>query len=1209
MKKVFGLLGKDSSGGEESNTGRSGSRFRSGRRDSETATATQNGIASPPSTPHNLPAQSRTGNDGGLFYRSRNARSMDALKLFTKSSKPPTPASKANLPAHQRMSSGGNMDATTANVIILRPSGGGEKDIAVLRAEDDDADDTGNGSTSTESDRSPRTEGNSYVDAQCTTSRMSTSSGIGGPPPAGAKGAVHLPSSPPRNSTSQSDPIDSPIEPLPIRPRPPKPSLSIPIPPPTFHEKAASASAILPTQSPVSGSSTAVPATRSAFTPSQKGKPPPSPGLSLRLTPSIVMSRPVWPLPPLPPMPTDIPPVPPSLSGGSGVGSGLTWNTSNGKTLPLFRLSPPSRSMTGPTTSNSSPSSAGAEGAGVRRSVSVKLNAMPSLSVMGETEHGDPEADDMMDEDEEDGDGDGDDDMEEEIPRGRPSIDSMMSIDSVTSVETVRAPPPPLTLQPPSRLNTQQVAVAGPIAPEDKGKGKAKKASKDSPGGDDGSASDSDESVYFDARGSVFLSPRDVAQALERRHSQISQRNRDSRVMPSSSTGHGESGPGIGRREGLRDVSRERRDSSWSFSTVGRESVYLTPSEGSTWSSAATSATHGISTASDLAHSGFATEVASKRSSVPVTFGATVGNAAAGSLGSRRGAASRFSMTSAAELPNIDSSTLNFDSSSFAPRTPTPGLSIKGKGHGGAALPPLDGLPTTRREGLPNFDAAIPATGKAVNESEVATPKEREQRTDDYFNTRKNHPSGSPSAQRRRGSLSASVHAPPSIAEDATEPEKAPPLSPLQSSIPSATSTRPSILTYPKRPSVYRQASRSMVDLSMSSDMTVDAGNEGEDDHKVGGGVLSGPPSLTSSTPIRSAPSQGDPMAWLVPPPSPAITRPLAHHQSTIRRVSSFPLLQSMDMPITVVDKPPPAYHAIPRREEEGKETLPGYFNDIILAGLLPRKMEFDKPGLQARDRSWKKVWCVLQGTMLRVYKVGTLEVKFGALSAAPVAGALPINNSSSVLNGGRSRSSTFGVSAIAGRRGSNATPPVLPATSEKVPLSGSGRPEVYLTRNQNLPNSPGLLVPPSTGSPASSSNSAWNSGSSQAPSRSSFSSSRPTTPARPATGGSIPQSPVHGSTLSSRSREQEKPMGHGLNGGSVIDNGGFNIYTPASSSLIHQYTLQNAESGLATDYMKRRNVIRIRLEGEQFLLQLPGVEEVVEWIEVSFSFRLWLWF
>ena len=66
-----------------------------------------------------------------------------------------------------------------------------------------------------------------------------------------------------------------------------------------------------------------------------------------------------------------------------------------------------------------------------------------------------------------------------------------------------------------------------------------------------------------------------------------------------------------------------------------------------------------------------------------------------------------------------------------------------------------------------------------------------------------------------------------------------------------------------------------------------------------------------------------------------------------------------------------------------------------------------------------------------------------------------------------------------------------------------------------------------------------------------------------------------------------------------MIDNGGSEIYTPSAGHLIHQYTLQGAESGLATDYMKRRNVIRVRLEGGQFLMQLAGVEDVVEWIEV----------
>lgn len=54
----------------------------------------------------------------------------------------------------------------------------------------------------------------------------------------------------------------------------------------------------------------------------------------------------------------------------------------------------------------------------------------------------------------------------------------------------------------------------------------------------------------------------------------------------------------------------------------------------------------------------------------------------------------------------------------------------------------------------------------------------------------------------------------------------------------------------------------------------------------------------------------------------------------------------------------------------------------------------------------------------------------------------------------------------------------------------------------------------------------------------------------------------------------------------------------PSRSNLIHNYTLQHSESGLANDYVKRRNVIRVRLEGQQFLLQARDVASVVEWIE-----------
>jgi hypothetical protein len=53
---------------------------------------------------------------------------------------------------------------------------------------------------------------------------------------------------------------------------------------------------------------------------------------------------------------------------------------------------------------------------------------------------------------------------------------------------------------------------------------------------------------------------------------------------------------------------------------------------------------------------------------------------------------------------------------------------------------------------------------------------------------------------------------------------------------------------------------------------------------------------------------------------------------------------------------------------------------------------------------------------------------------------------------------------------------------------------------------------------------------------------------------------------------------------------------------LIKQYTLQNAESGLAADYTKKRNVVRVRVEGEQFLLQTESAKDVVDWIEVSLA-------
>ncbi|KAJ7163715.1 hypothetical protein C8R46DRAFT_998634 [Mycena filopes] len=60
----------------------------------------------------------------------------------------------------------------------------------------------------------------------------------------------------------------------------------------------------------------------------------------------------------------------------------------------------------------------------------------------------------------------------------------------------------------------------------------------------------------------------------------------------------------------------------------------------------------------------------------------------------------------------------------------------------------------------------------------------------------------------------------------------------------------------------------------------------------------------------------------------------------------------------------------------------------------------------------------------------------------------------------------------------------------------------------------------------------------------------------------------------------------------------GTDVPEPEAADLIRAYTMQHAESGLGNDYVKRKHVIRVRLEGEQFLLQARDVGDVVDWIE-----------
>lgn len=56
---------------------------------------------------------------------------------------------------------------------------------------------------------------------------------------------------------------------------------------------------------------------------------------------------------------------------------------------------------------------------------------------------------------------------------------------------------------------------------------------------------------------------------------------------------------------------------------------------------------------------------------------------------------------------------------------------------------------------------------------------------------------------------------------------------------------------------------------------------------------------------------------------------------------------------------------------------------------------------------------------------------------------------------------------------------------------------------------------------------------------------------------------------------------------------------------LIGSSRFTGAESGLAADYLKRRHVVRVRAEGEQFLIQCKDDRAVIDWIE-AVSICLW---
>lgn len=192
------------------------------------------------------------------------------------------------------------------------------------------------------------------------------------------------------------------------------------------------------------------------------------------------------------------------------------------------------------------------------------------------------------------------------------------------------------------------------------------------------------------------------------------------------------------------------------------------------------------------------------------------------------------------------------------------------------------------------------------------------------------------------------------------------------------------------RPSLYTHTSRSMIEISEHS-RERDRQREREATDVAPSPVTPPPHAsvVASASPVSIKQPHPHPPAHHAGPPPPFPQTPrIEHGSTTLRRQRSMPTFSSPT-------SPPPPYptfqypHHQPQpqtqslsgfgippetriapREDEGTERLPTYTNSIYLRAILPRKMEFTAPGVQAKDRKWRRVVCVLEGTAFKVYKL-----------------------------------------------------------------------------------------------------------------------------------------------------------------------------------------------------------------------------------------------
>ncbi|KAF8273468.1 hypothetical protein EI94DRAFT_1235323 [Lactarius quietus] len=411
----------------------------------------------------------------------------------------------------------------------------------------------------------------------------------------------------------------------------------------------------------------------------------------------------------------------------------------------------------------------------------------------------------------------------------------------------------------------------------------------------------------------------------------------------------------------------------------------------------------------------------------------------------------------------------------------------------------------------------------------------------------------------------------------------------------------PSTPTLDARPSMYHQGSRSMVDVSQILK------NEQRNSEVV---------VKTPKSPLRSPTAEPDTTSISAPNDDP-------------ETVLGPSLRRRLSMPTFGPSSSPPPYPqfrfgesgpAIQPRDEEGCERLPRYTNDIYLRAIMLRKMEFTSPGVQARDRKWRRTLCVLEGTAFRVYKcppaaagkglIGNLwekTVGVGDIATPPTPASVATTKANREERE-RERERRAGDAKLGCAEGA---PPQSPS-SPTSPFAGTSSTVANGQVSQPSPSTPrSRLLPSNFRKRKRMASDAQSTSRSEGSARGSLSNLRTVSShsgfrssPRTASGMSLPSSasspnpcstttepasPVIGSSRTPRqSRVKRRHL--------WVDDPA--VPQPESQDLLHVYALHNSESGLGTDYVKRQNVIRIRMEGQQFLLQARDVASVVDWIE-----------